>query len=292
MHNKFLEYLLDNDPKKTVSKNGIVIRKIINPIIRFAIPFTTKTKLKVIRREKMPNRPVIFCCSHGFKEDAVDSVVVCNRQAFILIGSLSQILYSSDGIASWANGCILVDRLNKESRKASKQKMIRALTLGSSVLMFPEGTWNKSPNLLTEKLFPGFYDIAKETGAPIAIIATHREGKFVYGILDEAFDITKYSREEAIKLLRDKMSALRLELIEKYSHANRSDFPYGEEAEIYWKKHIDDLMAEVEFYDYEDELHTKYIDKNEVTTSEAFDHLNTILPTTQNAFLYNKRLRG
>ena len=213
------------------------------------------------------------------------------KQCYILIGSLSQIFHHFDGITSWLNGVMLVDRLNKESRIASKKKMIKAIELGASVLMFPEGTWNKSPNLLSEKLFPGFYDIAKETGAPIAIIATHREGKFVYGILDEAFDITKYSREEATKLLRDKMSALRLELIEKYSQAKRSEFPYGEKAETYWKKYIDDLMAEVEFYDYEDELHTKYIDKNETTNIEAFAHLDTIVPTHQTAFLFNKRLK-
>jgi len=291
MYNSFLTYLLKNSPDETLSKVGTIMRKALNPLIRFAIPFTTKTKLKIIRKAKMPKGPVVFCSTHGFKEDVVDAVVIAKKQCYILIGSLSQIFHHFDGITSWLNGVILVDRLNKESRTASKKKMIKAIELGASVLMFPEGTWNKSPNLLSEKLFPGFYDIAKETGAPIAIIATHREGKFVYGILDKAFDITKYSREEATKLLRDKMSALRLELIEKYSQAKRSEFPYGEKAETYWKKYIDDLMAEVEFYDYEDELHTKYIDKNETTNVEAFAHLNTIVPTQQTAFLFNKRLK-
>lgn len=291
MYNSFLTYLLKNSPDETLSKVGTIMRRALNPLIRFAIPFTTKTKLKIIRKAKMPKGPVVFCSTHGFKEDIVDAVVIAKKQCYILIGSLSQIFHHFDGITSWLNGVILVDRLNKESRIASKKKMIKAIELGASILMFPEGTWNKSPNLLSEKLFPGFYDIAKETGAPIAIIATHREGKFVYGILDDAFDITKYSREEATKLLRDKMSALRLELIEKYSQAKRSDFPYGKKAETYWKKYIDDLMAEVEFYDYEDELHTKYIDKNVTTNVEAFAHLNTIVPTQQTAFLFNKRLK-
>lgn len=291
MYNKFLTYLLDNSPKKTISKHGTLLRKIINPVIRFAIPFTTKTKFRIIRRAKMPNGPVIFCSTHGFKEDIVDAVVIAKKQSYILIGSLSQVFYSFDGIASWANGCILVDRLNKESRKSCKEKMIRALNLGSSILIFPEGTWNKSPNQMTSGLFPGFYDVAISTGAPIAVIATHREGDYVYGVLDEAFYISEYSREEAVEILRDKMSTLRWELMEKYSSISRSTLPYNEEADAYWKTFIDDLMAEVEFYDYEDELHTKYVDKAITEPKDVFSHLAELTPTIDNAFLFNKRLK-
>lgn len=290
LHNRFLQYLLDDNPQKVLSKFGTVIRKVINPLVRSAVPLTTKTKLKVIRSAKMPKGPVIFCSTHGFKDDIVDAVIIAKRQSYILIGALSQLMYSFDGISAWLNGCILVDRLKKSSRKASKDKMLRALSLGSSVLIFPEATWNNSPNQMTSGLFSGFYDIAVASGFPVAVIATHREGKYVYGILDEAFDVTKFTREEGTEILKEKMSSLRWELMEKYSKVDRSSLPYGVEADKYWETHINRLIAEVDFWDYEDELRAKFIDKTITEPSVAFLHLNHLVPTKNNAFLFNKRL--
>ena len=51
-------------------------------------------------------------------------------------------------------------------------------------------------------------------------------------------------------------------------------------------------MAEVEFYDYEIELHTKYMDRTKVTTKEAFGHLEGLEPKRENAFLFDKRISG
>lgn len=289
MYNKCLEYLLEYNPEKTISKFGMTWRRCIAPIVRFVIPFMLPTKLKIVRRAKMPDRPIIFASTHGFKEDINDAVVIAGRQAYILIGSLSQIFRSMDGLAAWAAGTILVDRMEKHSRVASKQKMIRVLEFGGDVIIFPEDTWNKSPNQLVSGLFPGVYDVAKATGALVAPIATHREGKCVYGILDEVFDITQYDRIQGMEVLREKFATLRWELMESYSQAHRTDFPYGQAADEYWKNQIDSLMAEVEFYDYDVELHTKYVDKNIVSPDEAFAHLKKLEVKKETAFLFNSR---
>lgn len=290
MDNSFLRYLLKNDAITGLSKTGFTIRKIINPFIRFAIPFTTKTKLIIVRRETVPkNRPIIFAATHGFKEDIVDTLVIINRQAYILIGSLSQIFYTIEGVSAWAAGTILVDRLNKESRKASKEKMIRALNIGASIIIFPEGTWNKSPNQMASGLFPGVYDVAKATGALVVPVATHRDGKHVYGILDHAFDITEYERKEGVAVLRDRFATLRYEMMDKFSHIKRNTLPFGTQADLYWTQYIDDLMHEVEFYDYEDGLHTKYIDKTITEPAEAFAHLQMLQPNLNNAFLFRNK---
>jgi len=290
MYNKSLEYLLDYRPEKTLSKTGTTLRKLIYPVARLVMPLMLPTKLEIIRAAKMPDRPIIFASTHGFKEDINDAMMIAGRQAYILIGSLSQIFKSMDGYAAWLVGTILVDRMDKESRVASKEKMIRALEMGSSVIIFPEGTWNKSPNQMVSGLFPGVYDIAKETGALVAPIATHREGKKVYGILGEAFDITAYDRAEGMEVLTEKLGTMRWELMEKYSQVKRTEFPYGEEADRYWKQYIDDLMAEVEFYDYDIELHTKYVDRSVTTPEEAFEHLKRLEVKKENAFLFRKKI--
>lgn len=289
LYNKFLEYLMDNSPNAGITQIGIRFRKIISPLVRLAIPFTIPTKLRVIRRAKMPNRPIIFAAAHGFKEDAECTLVTANRCAYMLIGALTQVFRTFQGVTAWLVGPILVNRLDKESRRASKEKVIRAIQLGASIIIFPEGTWNKSPNLLMNKLFPGVYDIAKATGALVAPIATHRESGHVYSILDECFDITQYSQTEGMLVLRDKLATLRWELMETYSPGRLEDMPPVEQANSYWENFINDLMAEVEFYDYEEELHTKFVDKNIIEYCEVFSHLSDLQPNCSNAFLFNKR---
>jgi len=291
MYNRCLDYLLSLDPQRCISRTGIRLRKIINPIIRFFIPLTTPTRLVVVRRAKIQkNRPVIFASTHGFKEDIEDALLLANRQAYILIGSLSQVFKSSQGIAAWATGTVLVDRDDKRSRVAAREKLILALSLGANIIIFPEGTWNKSPNLLMNRLFPGVYDIARATGALVVPIATLRIGQRVYGILEESFDITAFDRQEGVTVLRDKLATMRWELMDKYAHAHRTDFPHGDEAASQWQKHIDSLMAEVKYYDYDVEVHTKFIDKNICEPEEVFGPLTSLIPRKENAFLFNKRL--
>jgi len=66
--------------------------------------------------------------------------------------------------------------------------------------------------------------------------------------------------------------------MERYSQCRRSELPYGKAAEAYWKKYIDDLMAEVKFYDYEDEKHTKYRPKGITDPEEAFVFKRNLMP--------------
>lgn len=290
MYNHFIEPLLYADPQKCISSAGIAIRRRINPIIRFALPFTTKTKLHVVRRAKIPsNRPVIYAAAHGFKEDIEHAVLTVNTSAYILVGSLGQIFHSFDGIAAWANGLILVNRMDKQSRKDVKQKMIRALDLGANIIIYPEGTWNKSPNQLMSGLFPGVYDVAKATGALVAPVGIYLNGQDAYSILDEAFDITKYGRVEGVCILRDKLATLQFELMEMQPVIARKELPTGKAAEAYWKEHIDRLMAEVEYYAYEEELHTKFVDKSITEPTDAFAHLKQLIPCRENAFLLRER---
>lgn len=290
MYNKCLEYLLDLQPENTLSQAGMRLRRFVNPAIRALVPLKIKTKLKVVHRAKLPGRPIIFAATHGFREDIEYSLLTANRHAYILIGSLSQIFRSFDGLTAWASGTILVDRTDKRSRAAAKEKMIYTLNSGTNILMFPEGAWNLSPNMVMNHLFPGIYDVAKETGAYVAPIATHREGKYVYGVLGKAFDITRHSRTEGVRILREKLGSMRWKLIAAYSPARRCTLPRGAAAEQHWNDRVDALTHEVPFYDYDVERNTVYVDKTVVPFRDAFAHLQTICPTLKNAFLFNKRL--
>ena len=290
IYNKFLEKYMSYEPEKVISKEGVVVRKIISPFLRFVVPFVTpNSKLTIVRRAELPKKPVIFAATHGFREDVEHTVVMAGRQAYMLNGVPAQLLNSIDGITAWLTGIVIIDRTDKESRTSSVDKLVRVLELGSSVTIYPEGTWNKSPNELVSGLFSGVYEVARRSGALIVPIATYRNGKKAYGIREEAFDICQYEKEEGMQILRDKMATMQYELMEGCGTCRRDEFPYGDEADKYWKDYIDGLMAEVKFYDYEVELHTKYRPKGITSPKEAFSFMRNLEPKKENLFLYERR---
>ncbi len=293
MNNRFLNYLLDHDPEKTASKRGLSFRRFLRPVFDVIIPLKTPDKLQILSRGKLPaeGRPIIFAATHGFKEDVDNSLLTIGRHAYILVGSLEQFFKTTDGILAWANGVILVDRADKESRRASKDKMVHLLKMGGNVLMFPEGTWNLSPNQLVAGIFPGVYDTAKEAGALVAPVATHRHGEMVYSILGNAFDITKYERSRGLKILRDKMATLKWRIMEgKTPVIKRSTLPTGDEADLYWQQQISDLKDEVDYFEHELEERSVYKHKDIIHKDEVFDFMKRMLPHHKNAFLFNRKL--
>ena len=285
MYNKGLEYLLKNDPTKVMSNKGIKIRKCFHPIFHNVIvPLSSKNNLIIERQATVPQgKPIIFACTHGFRDDVAFSLKTAGVHSYLLYASIPDFYESFDGPALWTNGVIMLDRKDKESRKAAKEKMKYALSLGTNVLMYPEGVWNKTENLVVQKLYPGIYDVAKESGAIVMPLATIQVENTVYSILDEAFDICQYERQEGLNILRDKMATAKYELMEKYAQGNRNDIG---DASAYWDDFLDKLVATANgLYDYEIEDTAQYIDKTITEPDEAFAHLQMLQPNRNNAFL-------
>lgn len=290
MYNKPLEYLMSNNPDKVLSKQGVQIRKLINPLFRKLLPLTTKNKFHIVRKSIIPKDvPIIFAPTHGFRDDVALTLKTIDSHAYIVYGSMPDFYESIDGYALWCAGTILVDRKNKESRAAVKLKAERAIDLGANIVLFPEGVWNKTPNLIVQKLYPGIYDIAKNKKALIVPIATILEDGVCHAIMDEPFDITKFERQEGLNILRDKMATAKFELMEKYAHANRCDL---EPINQYWNKYLEDLISTANgLYDYEIENTAQYKDKNEISEEEVFAPFKNVEYTSQNARVLVKAKR-
>ena len=289
MYNKYLEFLLDNDPKKVMSKSGIKARQIISPLLRNIVaPMTSKNKYVVEKNVNLPkDRPIIFAATHGLKDDIAIGLCAAGRHTYLLFASLPDFYGTFDGPSLWLNGVMLLDRKNKSSRRAAKDKMEYAISLGADILMYPEGTLNKTENLIVQKLYPGIYDVAVKCNALVVPIAIIQEGKNIYAKTCDAFDICQYERQEGLNLLRDLMATAKYELMEEHSKVNRAEIG---NAKVYWQNFIDDLVNQMlPFYDYEIEDSSQYIDKSETTYSQAFEHLNHIIPNHNNAFLFNQR---
>ena len=269
---KHFGYLLENDPEKVMSKSGMLFRRhIIRPLIRkFGPQFMSseqvfenrndlllerdyrtgeilpnqdleslKGKIDPVTKEALPDlgitlpeEPVIWTINHHFKDDALSSVLACQRSIYILFGSLPQFYNTFDGILAYLIGTIIVNRKNKSSKKASEEKMMHALNLGADIMYAPEGVWNKSSNELLLKLWPGIYKVAMETGVSLVPVVHYiydhtqkidKENNQIHTVVDEPVNMAKLglSEKAALDYYRDIMATWYYLMMEKYGYAKK-----------------------------------------------------------------------
>lgn len=76
------------------------------------------------------------------------------------------------------SACIIVDRSSNESRRKSMDHLKNVLAQGVSILIFPEGTQNRTSNLL-QPFYDGAFRIAIETKQPILPMVVRNAGKLM-----------------------------------------------------------------------------------------------------------------
>lgn len=202
------------------SIRGMKLRRIIHKPLKVILNLATKRKIIVESYPKLEKKvPYIFASTHSFDEDIISSLATIDRNAYVLIGTTDQLDYNPTMYAAWLNGLIYVDRLDKDSRRDSLKKMEKVINNGSSVLMFPEGGWNNTENLLIQKLFAGPYYLSKSTGAKVVPVSTFNEAgsKKIYIRFGEPIDLGKYEKKDALEHLRDSMATMMYNQIEFYS---------------------------------------------------------------------------
>lgn len=161
----------------------------------------------------------IFASTHYIDEDVFANIAYCDRNIWALCGSTNQIEKNPLLLLNWLTGIIYVNRLNPQSRKDSISKMKRILTAGSSVLLYPEGSWNNSENLLVQKLFFGAYYLSKDLSIPVIPVSVYRDygADEIYYKAGEPLNLFESTKEEANVLLRDTLATMMYEQIEAHS---------------------------------------------------------------------------
>jgi len=76
------------------------------------------------------------------------------------------------------SACIIVDRSSNESRRKSMEHLKEILAMGISILIFPEGTQNRTKERL-QPFYDGAFRIAIETQQPILPIVVLNAGKLM-----------------------------------------------------------------------------------------------------------------
>lgn len=259
-------------------------------------------------------RPIIFANTHKFKPDIEKTTISINKPSAFMA---SDFINSYKNINGWYFGTrptIFVDPYDKEDKNYSYKMMVRYLKEGYNFMIYPEAVWNLSENRIVLGTFLGTVKAALETNAVIVCTAIERYGKKYIinrnGYFDPMLILKKHTDKSYNELstfpehadllkrifiecnnkLRDTMATLTFEIWEdhanKFGMASRTELPAH-----YWETFVNSLTAEWPGYKMSDNIEQRYHSKAEIEQEQIESDLANINPTTQNAFLFNKRLK-
>lgn len=151
--------------------------------------------------------PVIIACNHRNAVDPAFSVIACDR----VIHYMAKKECFDNKLVSWffkSMGCIPVDR--KVKNEQAKKAAIEVLNDGGVIGIFPEGTRNRTSEILLSFKY-GAVSLAKKTNSyivPVAITGKYKfRGKLAikYGkpfqVEDDLQESNEKLKEEIIKLI-------------------------------------------------------------------------------------------
>ena len=265
--------------------------EIIHPLIFKVFSGVQKYNLKI--DGAVPEKGnYIYIANHFCVNDIPTAAQVIQKHVFALVSDEDR--HKLDGLFLELNGVIWTSRTDKSMRRKSRDEVVWRLKCGENVLMYPEATWNNSPNLLMLPMNYGCVTISQETAVPIIplYLFFHKESNTCYVKIHKPF-VPFDDRVESINKLRDIMATTAFNYMEKYNASTRAkmvveNFDWDNEVRLKLleyrrsRKNPDDVRKTEEQYIFKP--------KNIIENKEAFSHLNTIDINAKTAFLFNKRL--
>jgi 1-acyl-sn-glycerol-3-phosphate acyltransferase len=266
---------------------GEKLRRFIHPVVLKALSMRRNFRLEV--QGSIPKgQQFIFIANHYGVHDLPTLAEIIGGHFFVLASD--DVRGTVVGLAFDINGVVWVDRWNKEDRKKSKVKLLRHLRLGHSLVIYPESTWNLSPNLPMLPMHFGCISISLQSGVPILPIYLH----FMDGVCHVDINTPFHpptDKLSAIRELRDIMATSAWKYYEADKPLQRKTLDMD-----YWEDNIADRFAVYEkttrknsagFRQSEAQL--IFRPKGQASFDEVFAHLDHLIPSRENAFLFRKR---
>lgn len=269
------------------SNFGLEIRKKINPLLRQALRLAVKGELIIDNYPQLEkNKPYIFTSLHRFVEDAIANLATIDRNAYLLFGTTDQLEVNLEMYAAWLNGFIYVNRLDPISRKDAITKMLRVLNNGNSVLLYPEGGFNNTENLLCQKLFSSPYILSKETGLEVVPIAPFYEfgSNEIHMNVGNPLNLSVFNdKREALEYLRDILSTLMFENIEKHSTPIKRNELGKDPRMNFMRERCQEYLKTMWTRDVWEEELTRYLDSDDKEMLAVLESMDNIKITKSNA---------
>lgn len=275
-------------PEKFTNQFSMKIRRFISPALRKLILLSTFKKIIIEQYPDLDCDSYIFCSTHYFFEDSHVGIGFLDRNAWTLFGTTDQLEHNPLTYAAWLNGLIYVDRNDEKSRKDALKKMEFILNNGSSVLIYPEGGWNNTENLLVQTLFASPYKLCCATGKKVVPVAIYKqeEENSIYVRAGDPLDLSVYDKKEALRVLRDEMGSLMYKMIEEHSTPIIRSELTGDIHLEHMERRRKEYMNTSWTRDVWDEELTVYKDKTITTFQEVNKDIDNVRITIDNAGIY------
>lgn len=270
-------------------------RKLLHPLIRAAIKASAILngfRFQIISdRHTSIQRPIIFAATHQGKFDIELLSSAISTHMYLLTGDYERIQGTPNAFLLGINGVFYVNEADKKDRALVKEKMINHLQSGGNIMYYPEGNWNITESLPVHPCFWGIVEVARRGNAVIVPVAMERYDKHYEINIGENIDLNNppfntFDRVEAIRMLRDTLATLKWEIWERHN------ITHEQAIQADWDSIIDARLAEWPNFDRSCLERMLFKPKNIVIPENAFAHLEIITPSIENAFLFNKRLKG
>lgn len=271
-------------------------------LIRLNRKYIDKQTITILNDErKETSKPVIYVITHIGKFDFQIISEAIKEHQYPFAGDPETIYRSFDGLFFHLNGLVYCDTDIKTDRYIAKETAKDILRNNENLLIYPEGIWNLTPNLLSLPLFPGVIDIAIDTDSEIIPVAIEQyDSEFVVNFGQnislkkqnefESIDEKNKYIEEQRENLRQVLATLKYDIMSSRPIVKRSDLGTYEEEE---QKFIDSKLNEwcdpktkLPYYNREivkNRMYHQYEDPKEV-----FEFFKNISLSKNNAFLFKQ----
>lgn len=298
MINKIIRKMADSNIDNFTTNFGLWIRRKFHKLISlvFLLVLRLYYKRKIIVENKpmvKKNKNYIYTLNHSFYLDGSAVIATANKSVYSLFGATEQLDVDICTAFIWCSGLIYVNREDKQSRKDSVPKMSRVLKAGNSILIFPEGRWNDSENLLCQKLFAGVYNLSVDNNVEVIPVSIYNEtdNKNIYVNYGKPIKLYKKEKDEALQLLRDKLATMYYNQIMKYStpykreevkgdiHFNYMDERMYEYSKAKWRS---DYKWDEELFSYK---------QNDVDLEDVWKDIDKVKITRKNIHIFKDILK-
>lgn len=186
-------------------------KEFIHPLLLKVLSIKTTGKL-IVEGNLPKNENCLIVANHVCIEDIPTLAQAVKDHFYLLVSDEDK--KTMDGIALSINGVQWVHRLDKESRNEAFNNAIKILKSGKNFAMYPESTWNLSPNQLIMPMNYGCIRIALEANVPIVPVVSFFTKEKRYTKIGEKFYPSK-NLVSSISELRDIMATMLYDEIEQ-----------------------------------------------------------------------------
>lgn len=257
--------------ESSIPLKGIDLRKKIHGLPLKLVELdrkASKETVSVINDERIiTDRPKIYACTHIGGNDIQRVFEAIKEHAYLFLGDPKGLYKDISGLLLFLNGVINMETKDKTDRFIAKKRAIELLNKNGNLLIFPEGAWNITPNLLVMDLYKGAVLMARETGADIIPVAIEQYDNDFFVSIGKNIKMDDYSAlslDDLNIVLRDAMGTQKWNIVEKHPQS-RKDLNIDE------KDFAQSIVNKCPYgFTVEDVEKTRYIDKDKIVLQKPY----------------------